>query len=282
MRPGLLVVVLCTSCGLSSARTGSSDEGAQTSGAETAAPHATLSFNADWTTTQRGALVQGGHVDVTHSPARLAQCPNSTVISSARFQPGGQTASSDEAFSFDIPSGATSVELWFHAVAPDCDAWDSNFGANWSFPVLAAPPPGIGWAGDWGSSTDRSCEHHAGVSEPISIDEYMRERACIFIDLDVWVPGVTDVAAAHPEYIAASVSWSKDGAAPTLEPLVYQGIAWHNARFRWSVPDAIRNHDDWSSVSYAFELSSDGVHTSRFAQDSGADRTLVRAFTFSQ
>jgi hypothetical protein len=276
------LALVCTACGLSAADTRSDDALLQTSGAQTAAaPQATLSFNADWSTTQRGALVRGGHVDVSHSPLRVAQCPNSTILSFARFQPSGAIASSDEAFGFDIPSGTTSVELWFHAVAPGCDAWDSNFGKNWSFPVLAAAPPDVGWAGDWGSSTDRSCTHQAGVKESISIDEYMRERACIFIDLDVWVLGVTDVSAAHPEYLAASVSWSKDGSAPTIEPLEYQRPQWHNARFRWNVPDALRNHDDWSTASYSFSVSSDGMHTHRYAQGSGAERTLVRAFTFT-
>lgn len=281
-----LVVFGLTGCGLGP--TSSSDPSSQqsatqasTAAGSTQAPHAQLVFLPGWVNTQRGAVVRGGHVDVTYSASRMSSCPSPTIIQNARFSPGGQTFSSDEAFGFDVPNDATSVELWFHAVSPGCDQWDSNYGANWRFPVVAGPTPDVGWAGDWGSSTSRDCTHGSGVPEPITIDEYMRERACIFVDLDVWVPGVTDVAAAHPEWLVANVSWSKDGAAATIDPLEYEGINWHNARFRWNVDALIRDQADWSTVAYHFELTSDGVHAHSYAQSSGAERTLVRAFTFS-
>jgi hypothetical protein len=249
--------------------------------AAASAPQAELDFLVGWQQVQRGAIVQGGHVTVVHAAARLSQCSAPTILSYARFLPGGETFSSDEAFAFDVPAGATSVQLWFHAVSPGCDQWDSNYGANWSFPVVAAAPPGVGWAGDWGSSTNRDCQHVAGVPEPIAIDEFMREQSCIYVDIDVWVPGVTDVQLVHPEWIQATVAWSKDGKAPTTAWLDYQGIVGHNARFRWSIPYEIRDMADWSTVTYSFGLESDGVHTTREAQPSGADRTIVRDFQFS-
>ncbi|MDB4966304.1 MAG: hypothetical protein JWN44_1993 [Myxococcales bacterium] len=245
----------------------------------TARPKAQLDFQAGWVQVQRGALVRGGHVDITYARARLPACPAPTVFAYARFQPGGQQLSSDEAFGFDVPADATSVELWFHALAPGCEQWDSNYGRNWKFPVVAASPAAVGWAGDWGSSTNRACQHGAGVPQPITIDEYMRERACIFVDADVWVPGVTDVAAPHPEWLQAGVRWAKDAQAPADAWLEYQGLVGHNARFRWTVPYEVRNFADWTTVSYSFRFSTDGNSWVRAAQPSGADWTLARAFT---
>jgi hypothetical protein len=117
------------------------------------------------------------------------------------------------------------------------------------------------------------------VPQPITIDEYMRERACIFVDADVWIPGVTDVSAPHPEWILAEVEWAKDAQVPSDTWLEYQGIVGHNARFRWSVPYEVRNLADWSTVRYAFRFSSDGSTWTRVAQPSGADWTIVRAFS---
>jgi len=211
----------------------------------------------------------------------MGSCASATVFSYAQFLPGGEQASSDESFSFAVPTGATQVQLWFHAVAPGCDQWDSNYGHNWAFPVLAAAPSAIGWAGNWASSTDRSCQPVAGVPEPITIDEFMREQSCIFVDAEVWVPGVTDVATPRPEWILAQVEWAKDSAAPATAWLDYESISGHNAVFRWTIPYEVRDEADWTTVSYSFRFSTDGVAWTTIAQASGADWTIDRAFTFS-
>jgi hypothetical protein len=247
----------------------------------TAPPHALLEFQPGWVQVQRGALSPGTHVDVSHDASRLAACPAPTIFSYARFLPGGETLSSDEHLSFDVPAGATRVELWFHAIAPGCDEWDSDYGRNWPFPVVAAAPAAVGWAGDWGSSTSRACTHAPGVPQPIVIDEYMRERSCIFVDADVWVPGVTDAAATHPEWIQARVVWGKDAQATTSEWLAFQGIVGHNARYRWSIPYELRSMVDWTTAHYSFQFSTDGNDWTRSAQPSGDDWTIERAFVFS-
>src|SRR4051794_513490 len=174
---------------------------------------AQLRFDAGAVQQQRGAVVRGGHVDVTYNRARMAGsgCADATVFANALFRPGGERFSSHEAFGFDVPAGAENVELWFHALSPTCDQWDSNYGHNWRFPVVATAPAAVGWVGDWGSPTNRACTHAPGVPQPITIDKYMRERACIFVDADVWVPRVTDASAPHPEWIQAEVEWAKDG-----------------------------------------------------------------------
>lgn len=103
-------------------------------------PQAVLDFQAGWVQVQRGAVVRGGHVDVIYDRSRLSACTAPTVIAAARFQPGGQLFSSDEAFGFAVPLDAARVELWFHALAPGCEQWDSNYGRNWRFLVVAAAP----------------------------------------------------------------------------------------------------------------------------------------------
>ena len=113
-----------------------------------------LTFEAGWVQEQSGALSPGTHVDVIHDAARLAACPAPTIFSFARFLPGGETFSSDEHLSFDVPAGATSVELWFHAVAPGCEQWDSDYGRNWRFPVIASATVTVARPVDWGSSTN--------------------------------------------------------------------------------------------------------------------------------
>jgi hypothetical protein len=211
----------------------------------------------------------------------MGSCASATMFSYALFLPGGEEVSSDESLSFVVPAGATQVQLWFHAVAPGCDQWDSNYGQNWAFPVVATAPPAVGWAGNWASSTDRSCQPVAGVPEPITIDEFMREQSCIFVDAEVWVPGVTDVATTHPEWILAQVLWAKDSAAPTTAWLDYEGLSGNNAVFRWSIPYEVRDEADWTTVSYSFRFSTDGVTWTTVAQPSGADWTIDRDFTFS-
>lgn len=275
MRTLLLTCLLLSACGQAPRETASV---ATSTRAVTAAPTAQLYFGPGWLQTQRGALVRGGHVEVRYERSRLSACAGPTVFSYARFLPGGQLFSSDEALDFQVPDDADRVELWFHAVAPGCEEWDSDYGRNWPFPVIATAPPDIGWAGDWGSSTNRACEHTPGVPDPIRIDEYMRERSCIFIDADVWVPGVTDVAAPHPEWIQAQVEWRKDASAPIDSWLAYQGIFGHNARFRFSVPYELRSMTDWSTATYEFRVSTDGNTWTSVSTGAGTTRTIERAF----
>ena len=229
--------------------------------------HAQLYFQVGWTQLQRGALVRGGHVDVTYDRARMGGCSSATIFAFARFSPGGQQFSSDEAFGFDVPGDATAVDLWFHAVSPDCDQWDSDYGHNWRFPVVATAPAAVGWAGDWGSSTDRACTHAAGVPQPITIDEYMRERACIFIDADVWIPGMTDVSRpaprVHPRPGLLGERQRRAGGQAARLP-------GHRGTTRASAgasPYEVRNLADWSLGPLHLQLQHRRHRwTSRFAQ----------------
>ncbi len=262
-------------------------------------PLGTVTFAGGFTQTQHGALVAGGQLSVEYDLGRLTTCRDTidghrgwSLDAYAQFQPGGQmvtgsvvttTTSGDVASPFvtDIPAGATSVALWFENASPSppCEAWDSNYGANYVFPVVAAPTPAIGWLSAVGGSTDRACTHADSLEDPIVIDEYARERACLFADVDVWVGGVTDGNPAHPEYVAAQVEWSLDGAAAVDEWIDDVGRVGNNERFRWQLPYELRSTDTWNTATYQLRLSVDG-RTWTYAEG-GAQRTITRDFTFS-
>ena len=254
------------------------------------APTAELQFAIGWLEQQRGALVAGGLVSVDYTLARLGSCRGAgfTLDAFAQLAPSGQLVSGSvvdgsgaaQPLTIAVPAGATSVALWFHnSDGSGCDAWDSNYGANWTFPAVATAPPGVGWAGNYGGSTSRDCTHQDGIEDPIVIDEYARERACLFVDADVWVSGVSDGSAAHPEWIMARVEWSKDGGATMFEWLADEGRVGNNERFRWQLPYELRDMTDWNTAQYSLEFSTDGVDW--MGADGGVKRTIERDFQFS-
>ena len=261
-----------------------------------AKPLGTLDFPVTGAPIQRGALVAGGQISVSYDAARLTTCRAThngfrfwSLDANVRFLPGGSVATgslvssngatvSPLAFVTDIPAGTTSVELWFHNYTPgDCDAWDSDYSRNYQAPVVATKPAAIGWAGDWGSSFARDCQHRDGVPEPAIIDEYVRERACSFVDADVWAPGITD----HPEWIFADVEWTKN-AVTTHSWLSYTERVGNNARFRWSLPYELRNLSDWTTASYRFRFSSDGNSWYTIGQGAGPDGGAPRSLSWAQ
>lgn len=260
-----------------------------------AGPIANLAFKGTFVTAQHGAIVAGGKLSVDYDLGRLTTCRDThngarfwSLDAYAQFSPGGQVVSGSvvgsngtttypQTFTTDVPAGATSVQLWFrNATPPSCEGWDSNYGKNYAFPVVAAPPVRPAWAGDLGGSFARDCAHRDGLAEPILIDEYVRERACSFVDGDVWVPGISDGSAPNPGFIAAEVEWSRDGAAPLHTWLDDVGRVGNNERFRWTLPYELRNFADWTEVKFALRFSTDGRHW--VYPEGGARRTIKRAF----
>jgi len=177
----------------------------------------------------------------------------------------------------DVPRGTQSVELWFRNFdAERCEAWDSNWGHNYRFGAAALPAP-VGWAGDWGGSFARDCQHRDGLAEPIVIDEYVRERACKWVDADAWVPGLTDGPDPHPERLWAEVEWSTDGAPAEHAPLRLVERAGNNGRYRWELPYPVLT-EAWHTFAFRFRFSSDGNHWVAIGQPDGSPRTVVRSF----
>ena len=259
-------------------------------------PLATVSFLGGYTQKQHGAIVAGAELEVDYDLGRLTTCRAThdgyrfwTLDAFAQFQPSGQIVSGSVVgsngatvyptpFVTDVPAGTTSVALWFrNASPPDCEGWDSNLGANYVFPVVANATPPIGWLSGVGGSTDRACQHADTLEDPIVIDEYARERACLFADVDVWLGGVTDGSAPHPEWLLAQVEWAKDAAAPTDTWLDDVGRVGNNERFRWQLPYELRSMADWTTATYALRFSVDG-RTWTYAEG-GHKRAIQRAFT---
>ncbi|MDB4971440.1 MAG: putative lipoprotein [Myxococcales bacterium] len=259
------------------------------------APIADLEFKGTFVTAQHGAIVAGGKLSVDYDLNRLTTCRDThngarfwSLDAWAQFSPGGQvvsgsvvasngTATFPATFTTDVPADATSVQLWFrNATPPSCEGWDSNYGHNYVFAVAAATPVRPGWAGDLGGSFARDCAHRDGLAEPIVIDEYVRERACSFIDGDVWVSGITDGSSPTPAFIAADVEWSRDGAPALHTWLEDVGRVGNNERFRWTLPYELRNVADWNEVKFALRFSTDGRHW--VYPEGGARRTITRAF----
>lgn len=257
-----------------------------------AAPRrADLRFDGDFTTQQRGAIVVGAGVstDVTvdYNLGRLLTCrgthngaPAWDVVAHARFEPSGAEVSGSVRgfdapggiptgggfpvpWTFRPPAGTTSVALWFENVGIGCQGWDSNFGANYVFPVLPAEaaPAAPTWAGDWGNGFNRTCEHRDGLAEPTVIDSYILERTCMFIDADVYVPGLTD-AGGDLGYVMgeASFAFAGDAAPPTVVPLRLVGPAGNNARLRWTIDRSLFMYRAWTSLAVELRFSTDGVH----------------------
>lgn len=236
-----------------------------------------LDFGLGFTQRQEGALVAGGLVRVRYALDRLTTChatrngfPAYDVIAHARFLPGGEQASggmrvtstppsgptvSSRPFEARIPHGATAVELWFEHVGIGCQAFDSNLGQNYRFEVVSTRPAQVAWIGDVGGSFARDCVHRDGLADPTPISGYVMERACLWVDVDVYAPG----AAAHPEWILGRVDYAIDGGAPRTQVLRDVGAVGDDRRLRWDVERGeLARSPGWSTVTYTLRASTDG------------------------
>jgi len=100
-----------------------------------------------------------------------------------------------------VPSDAQSVAVWFEATSLyGCHQWDSNYGANFVFPMMRAPQ----WVGaatnlfTRDDSTDLCDGGASGTSTPaedgFTYDTWVRERAVVTnLCFQVYQPGITDV-----------------------------------------------------------------------------------------
>ncbi len=262
----------------------------------------TIEFvNAGWQTIQHGALVPNGKAVINYDLTRLSQCrgthngyPAFDITAVVRFSPGGQqfeqsvrtfdspggvpnfSTLRSQPFELTVPSNATGAQMWFINTGLWCGpSYDSNDGNNYAFEVIAAPPK-LQWFGDTKSSTSRACVADQSVPEPITLDGYIRERACSFIEGQVYVPGVTDGVDLHPEKVLARAEATLDGIALPPQWMAFQGRTDNNYRFRYSLPrDTLWYGIKWSVLKYTLTYSTDGVTWSRDSQ-----RTVVRDATW--
>jgi len=265
----------------------------------------TLDFGLGWRTSQRGALVAGGQAVITYAIDRLPDCrgthngyPAWDLVASVRFSPGGQVVEGSVRgfdspngvpndagavgvpFTFDVPAGATSAEVWFRnftGAGSNCEQYDSNLGANYRFTVEPRAFAAVQWVGNPGSSFSRACAREEGAPLSVTLDSYLQQRACSFVEADVYVPGLTDGAALKPEAVWADVELLLDGKplAPSSPP-TFVGRVGNDYRFHYELPRSdLYSGVKWQTLSYTLRFSTDGSTWTR-----EVTRTLVRDPSF--
>jgi hypothetical protein len=263
-----------------------------------------LDFQAGFRTQQRGALVAGQPVTLNFSLDRLPDCrgthngyPAWDVTAFVRFSPSGtQVEGSVRGFDAPngvpsnsgaksvplevaIPAGTTSMEVWFKnwsGAGQSCETWDSNLGNNYRFAVSAASPARVQWVGNAGSSFSRACARQDGVPASTVLDSYVQQRACAFVEVDVYVPGLTDSGDAQPGAVFAQAELKRDGVALPATDLSFVGRVGNDYRFHFEVPKSdLFYGPKWQQLEYGFRFSTDGRVWLR-----EATRTIVRDPSF--
>jgi uncharacterized protein DUF6209 len=165
---------------------------------------ATLVFAADFSEHREGVFAPGGEITISYDTNRLTQCRNSQaghplwdISAHVKFAPGGERRDisvRDTAPTIAVPPTARSVELWFENTSSSgCQAWDSNFGANYKFDALVPPQ----WIGNVRTLIARDagdpCDGGTGASSGFHFDTWARQRAGITnLCFEVYQPGMTD------------------------------------------------------------------------------------------
>ncbi len=245
---------------------------------------------AGWSTVQHGPLLAGGKGVLAYDLARLPSCrgthngyPAWDITANVLFRPGNQRVEGsvrtfgtlngipDQAqlkslpFEFTIPTGTTSAEVWFVNTGLWCPpTYDSNDSQNHRFPVSSDAPAPITWFGNARAATSRDCVANQNAPATLTLDGYIRERACSFVEADVYVRGLTDQQAVRPELVMARAELVLDGVA--LDPvwLGFQTRVGNDYRFRFELPrDTLYYGAKWSTLDYTLAFSTDGVVWSR-------------------
>jgi hypothetical protein len=183
-----------------------------TAEAEGALGEARITFGSDWSETVQGKLRAGDPVEIVYDASRLPSCrgeQNGTPqwAISAFYRVGGgevHTVSvaglNAQPSTFIVPQDKGSLEVWFQVTNRwGCNEYDSDFGANYRFPV-AAPVGQPDWAGNAASViTRQTCSGGPCDENRVSLDQgfvygtWARQRAAIAgFYFDVWEEGVTD------------------------------------------------------------------------------------------
>jgi hypothetical protein len=267
-------------------------------------PEGKVDFLQGWYTVQRSALFAGGKGVISYAIDRLPSCrgthngyPAWDVQAFVRFSPGGEVVSGSvrgfnnpggtpsnasavsTPWTFDIPRGATSAEVWFKnftGAGSTCESWDSNLGANYRFTVEPRPFAAMQWVGRPGSSTSRACSRSEGAPDSITLDSYLQQRACVWVEADVYVPGLTDGAALKPFAVFAEAELVLDGVALASQPLSFVERVGNDYRFHYELPKSdLYYGPKWRTLEYTLRFSTDGR---TWVKD--VKRTVLRDPTF--
>ncbi len=220
-------------------------------------------FGPEWVESRSEPIQRGGLMRVLYAPERLQACRQKVnglrawnIYASWRFEPGGETdtvalivdrpqTGSHKVLTPEVvvPEDATSVALWFsNSDSSGCTAWDSDYGSNYTFDVEAEQieAPRAGWIGDFNWVLYYNEPDHRGDVDPVWYwDHWQGVPVGASVDLQVWIPGVTDLAYG-----------STDEARAAAEAHVKAE----------AVTDAIHNGGTWGS----YELSFSHQHGNNF------------------
>jgi hypothetical protein len=164
---------------------------------ESAASLPTLSFYADWSVAQSGALVGGSQAAIHYDVARLPRCrvttdgvqawaitgyfsvdgyPAQQIWTPATNQPDGSV--------FRVPFGH-GLGMWFYnSDDGGCTAWDSNYGRNFAFAIDAPPEPVIHFRSDFVIGVDRVLQ--AGADFLVDYDLHRLGCRADYNGLQTW------------------------------------------------------------------------------------------------
>ncbi|MBU0550599.1 hypothetical protein KKF91_19745 [Myxococcota bacterium] len=236
-----------------------------------------IRFSADWAETTEGPLLPGGLLQIDYAPERLRSCRATynggrtwNIIASWIFQPSGETGqvalyqgdyyAGEAAITqpvVNIPENAARVEMWFsNSDRAGCVDWDSNFNENYVFEIgdQGAEAPPVGWVGNWDFVTFHRNETHLGDIDPAWYWTSMEGSETVTkIDVQVWIPGITDVqypsveatrAAAQDQIIAQAISsahatpWDLEFNRQQGNNFVYSYLFWKSAYQIYNEPAA--------------------------------------------
>lgn len=119
-----------------------------------------LLFMKDFQQFQQGEIAQGGEIVIEYETDRLRSCqmrknglPNWNLVAYVKFEPGAMLCSGSllepntdpprgRCISVPVPAWANEAQLWFNNTdGTGCSVWDSQYGANYRYPVRSSQPP---------------------------------------------------------------------------------------------------------------------------------------------
>lgn len=221
---------------------------------------AVIRLGSDWGVEQLGELRGGSRVAVVYDSNRLSGCrathngnPAWMLDANVRFDEVDVATSSVIAFPdswgtdaddlpvfFDVPSDATSLELWFKAASyagSFCESYDSNFGKNYRFDVTPLAQPD--WVGNATVTVSRAashpCESGVDLSGGFDYGTWARSRAAVAsVCTEIYAAGVTDgqVGDVFDAKVEVRYAGTQDWVAV---PMVFDQQVGNNVRYRASI-----------------------------------------------
>ncbi len=230
-----------------------------------------LSFNADFTETLSGPIVQGRKLVLHYDWNRLPTCRGThngcpawalellyafdLAVPATTVSVVSHNCDSTQADPvIDIPANATDVWLWAHNAntIESCETWDSNFGANYRFPVFAAATIArdVAWAGN----LDFVFVHTARETSNGDVDPayffatMLGIETAVAIRAQAYVQGITDrvyqdaavtgavgAVALKPSVVTDLWGQGPAGQAKASAPLTFAGTVGNNFVYEWRV-----------------------------------------------